>query len=148
MSYSEYVFITHRFYGKFESVGDWVQQVIEGMMGLFFVIVLVFCGFGIASAIGTESEALTFKTQTITLLEDCNYDKEVLAASYITAKQKGFTLSVRLFYEDGTIVELEEESIDSMNTSGVTMAEVTVGYPFRIGMLKIDDQLEISGVAN
>lgn len=122
-----------------------MQQVIEGMMGVFFLIILVFTGMGIAGALVHASEAQNFKMEVIERLEDCNYESEVIDACFQEAVERGLELSVKLYYSDGNIVTFTQSGISEQNRGIVTSGKVSVRYAFQIPFLHISEQLVTTG---
>lgn len=124
-----------------------MQQVIEGMMGIFFAVLLVFTGMGIARAMTGAGEALAFKGEVIRALEDSDYSAAVMESCLEGAAQKNYQLTIELFLKDGSRVMITDDCPEEALLEEVELAQVTVGYPFEIKGLGIAEFLETTGVA-
>lgn len=122
-----------------------MQQVVEGMMGVFFLIMLVFGGVGIAGAMANATAAQNFKVEVMERLEDCNYDATVINMYFREASRRGFDLSLKLCYSDGRVITYNGAGVVKREGYIVNSGVVTVGYDFEIPFLKISEQLFTSG---
>ncbi len=123
-----------------------MQQVIEGMMSVFFLIIVVFVGIEIAGAMTTASEAQAFKIEVMERLEDCNFDSEVIKACFQEAKSHGFSMTLRLYYSDGRIQTLKSGGIRERSGCYITSGKVAITYPFEIPFLKVTKKLDTTGI--
>ncbi len=122
-----------------------MQQVIEGMMSVFFLILVVFVGIEIAGAMTTASEAQTFKMEVIERLEDCDFDPEVIKACFQEAKRHKFSLALKLYYSDGSVEITKNGKMQCPDGCYVVTGKVAVTYPFEISFLKVNKKLDITG---
>lgn len=125
-----------------------MQQIIETMSAIFFAVFLTFTGIGIAGGFMTNSRALGFKTETIAMLEECNYDANVVNACFEMAQRAGYELKILFFYKDGRTAEIRNQGVVEKDVENVSMARVTITYPFRIGTMKLNAWLTTEGTAH
>lgn len=123
-----------------------MQQVIEGMMGLFFLIVLTFTGIEIAGALVEASEAQAFKVEIMERLEDCNYDVDVINGCFREAQLHGFRITLRLYYSNGNMQNYQMGNVRLPEGCYVTGAQVAVKYNLEIPFLKIRKAVSITGI--
>ncbi len=123
-----------------------MQQVVEGMMSLFFLVLLVFTGIEIAGAMTTASEAQAFKVEIMEKIEECNYDADVINACFRAAKERGFSLVLRLYYSNGRIQTYQNSSVKNPEGCYITGGKVAVRYTFEIPFLGVVKQLDTTGI--
>ena len=122
-----------------------MQQVVEGMMSIFFLMLIIFTGIGIAGALTKASAAQNYKIEVIERLEDSNYDQSVIEACFVGAMERGMNMSLKLYYSDGAIRTFAENGTTEFKGSVITGGMVTITYLFEIPFLNISKPMQIVG---
>ena len=123
-----------------------MQQVVEGLVSMFFVILLVFTGIELAGAMTRTSQAQSFKIDMMERIEDCNYDPDVINACFREAKEHNFSVSLRLYYSNGMVQVYRNGVVHTPEGCYITGGQIAVSYTFEIPFLGIEKQLDTTGV--
>ena len=123
-----------------------MQQVVEGMVSLFFVVLLVFTGIEIAGAMTTASGAQAFKVDVMERIEECNYDSDVINACFREARDRGFSLVLRVYYSNGRVQTYQSAVVKTPEGCYITGGTVVVRYTFEIPFLGVVKRLDTAGI--
>jgi hypothetical protein len=107
-------------------------QITKGMLGIFFLFLVTVVGLGINMAQVETSAAQRYYSDTVAEIKNSNFNTKVMDACKEQAANNGYSLAIRPIN-------------DSENN--VNMAEVTLQYPYRIGIFALDQTKQIYGYA-
>ena len=122
-----------------------MSQILKTFTGVFFLLLLVFLGTGILTAQMDVSTAISCKADTITKLENSNYNADVLNACIADAIRQGYEIEIVTYTEGRRIVRYQTPT--ASDTADVVMAEVRLTYPYRIAFLNSVTKHQIRGYA-
>lgn len=105
-------------------------QVIKTFLGIFLLMLLLLLGCGIIGAQMESVAARNYHSAVVTELSDSGCDQSVIESCRYQAEQDGYQLKVQVCEQ-----------------AGGRMAEVTLGYEYRIPMLRFHKIYQLRGYA-
>lgn len=124
-----------------------MSQIMKGFLGVFLVMFLVVSSVGILSAFLTVMDAQDLHARVINEMENSNYSREVISENFEKAENAGYELEVVLYYEDGEQASCTGGEEIPDHPGEISLAQVNLKFPFRVGFFGINDQHTLSGYA-
>lgn len=114
-----------------------MEQIIQGMMAVFFTMLMLSCGIQVINSQIVASEAKDYRNYCIACIENSDYQEGVMMELLSTARQKQYDLKIKLFFDDGSTQELSAGST-SIQAGVIETAQIEMKYHIKIPILQSD----------
>ena len=124
-----------------------MSQIIKVFTGIYILLFLMSAGMGLLGAFLQTLQAQNLHGMVIDELENSDYAPSVLEGAFDVVEGKGAQLMVRLYLEDGTMLDCSKTNGVPESPIKVRMAQVQIAYPITIPLVGVSREYFLSGYA-
>lgn len=115
-------------------------QIVKTFLGIALGMILMVSGMSVLQMQADSTAARNFKNDVLSEMESSDYNPDVINACFQTAASLGYSMVVSIYTGSGSPQTYRSGAVSQ--TSGATMAYVTIKYPVSLLGRDMDRTIE------